>query len=105
MIWCRVGKMNRWLLALLIPPLLVAILTVKSLCTLTIIAGGSSLVQILIAGHDGCCKIVGILKRGFLVTYYGSSFVDFLGGFPPYPFLFDMQSFLRCGPFYHICDK
>ena len=30
---------------------------------------------------------------GFLVTYSGSSFVDFLGEFPPELFIFDLQSF------------
>ena len=30
---------------------------------------------------------------GFLVTNHGSSFVDFLGGFPSDPFTFDLQSY------------
>ena len=52
--------MNIQLLALLIFLLLVAILPVKSPCTLTIIARGAPLLLLIVAGHDGCCKIFGI---------------------------------------------
>ena len=37
-----------------------AILPVKSLCTLNIIARGAPLVLLVVAGHGGCCKIFGI---------------------------------------------
>ena len=56
----RVGKTTRRLIALLIFPLLVAILPVKSPCTLTIIARGAPLVLLVVAGHGGCCQIFGI---------------------------------------------
>ena len=32
--------------------------------------------------------------KGFLVTHYGSSFENFLGGFPPEPFPFELHYFL-----------
>ena len=54
----EVGKMTRWLLALLIFPLLMAILPVKSPCTLTIIARGAPFVLLVIAGHGGCFQIL-----------------------------------------------
>ena len=56
----RVGKTNIWFLALLIFPLLVAILPVKSPCTLTIIARGAPLVLLVVAVHGGCCQIFDI---------------------------------------------
>ena len=56
----RVEKSNKWLLALLNFPLLVAILPVNSPCTLTIIARDASLVILVVAGHDGCYQIFGI---------------------------------------------
>ena len=56
----RVVKSNRWLLALLDFPLLVAILPVKSPCTLTIIARDAPLVLVVVAGHGGCYQIFGI---------------------------------------------
>ena len=56
-IFYRVGKMNRWLLALIIFPFLMAILPVKSPCTLTIIARGEPFVLPVVAGHVGCCQI------------------------------------------------
>ena len=37
---------------------LMAILPVKSPCTLTIIARGALLVLLVIAGHGGCCQIL-----------------------------------------------
>ena len=52
--------MNRWLLALLNFPFLMAILPVKSPCTLTIIARDAPLVLVVVAGHGGCCQIFGI---------------------------------------------
>ena len=52
--------MTRWILALLIFPLLVAILPVKSPCTLTIISRDAPLVLLVVAGHGGCCQIFGI---------------------------------------------
>ena len=56
----RVGKSNRWLLALLNFPLLVAILPAKSPCTLTIIARDAPLVLLVVVGHGGCYHIFGI---------------------------------------------
>ena len=56
----RVGKLNRWLLALLNFPLLVAILPLKSSCTLTIIARDAPLLLLVVAGHGGCYQIFGI---------------------------------------------
>ena len=52
-----IGKTNIWLLALLIFPLLMAILPVKSSCTLTIISRGALLVLLVVAGHGGCRQI------------------------------------------------
>ena len=54
----RIGKTTRWLLALLIFPLLMAIFPVKSPCTLTIIARCASFVLLVIADHGGCCQIL-----------------------------------------------
>ena len=93
MIGGGIGKTARWLLALLIFPLLVAILPVKYPYTLTIISIGAPLVLLIVVGHGGCCKIFGICKIRFLVTHSESSFGNFLGGFPPEPFTFDLQSF------------
>ena len=59
-IGCRVGKTTRWLLSLLNLPLLMAILPVKSPCTLSIIARGAPLVICVAAGNGGCCQIFGI---------------------------------------------
>ena len=56
----RVGKTNRWLPALIIFPLLMAILPVKSPWILTIIARGAPLVLVVVTGHGGCCPIFGI---------------------------------------------
>ena len=56
----RIGKTNRWLLALLISPLIMVILPVKYPCTLTIIARVSPLVLVVVAGHGGCFQIFGI---------------------------------------------
>ena len=56
----RVGKLNRWLLALLNFSLLVAILPVNSPCTLTIIARDAPLVFLVVEGHGGCYQIFGI---------------------------------------------
>ena len=56
----RVGKSNRWLLAWLNFPLLMAILPVKFPCTLTIIARDTSLIILVVAGHGGCYQILGI---------------------------------------------
>ena len=50
----RVGKLKIWLLALLIFPLLMAILPVKSPCTLTIIARDAPLLLLVVAGHGAC---------------------------------------------------
>ena len=50
-IGCRVGKTTIWLLSLLNFPLLMAILPVKSPCTLTIIARGAPFVLLVVAGH------------------------------------------------------
>ena len=55
-----IGKLNIWLLALIVFPLLVAILPVKSTCTLTVIARGASLVLVVVAGRGGCCQIFDI---------------------------------------------
>ena len=60
MIGGGIGKTARWLLSLLISPLLMAILPVKYPCALTIIAIGAPLVLLIVAGHGGCCKIFGI---------------------------------------------
>ena len=49
-----IGKMNRWLLALLIFPFLVAIYPVKCPCTKTITERGAPLVLLVVAGHGGC---------------------------------------------------
>ena len=43
-----------------------AILPVKSPCTLTIIARGSAIVLLVFAGHGGCCKIFGIWNNRLL---------------------------------------
>ena len=51
---------------MLLFPLLVVILTVKSPCTLTIIARGAPLVLIFVAGHGGCCRIFGIWNNRLL---------------------------------------
>ena len=51
---------NIWLLSLLIFPLLVDILPVKSPRTLTIIARNEQLVILVVAGHGGFCQIFGI---------------------------------------------
>ena len=56
----RVVKSNRWILALLNFPLLVAILPVKSPFTLTIIAIDALLVLVVVAGRGGCYQIFGI---------------------------------------------
>ena len=52
-----IGKTNRWLLALLIFLLLVALFPVKSPCTLTIIARVAPLVLLVVTVHGGCCQI------------------------------------------------
>ena len=83
--------MNRWIIALLIFPLIVAILLVKAPCNIHIIERGAPLVLLVVVDHGGCCKIFGILKTGFLVNYFGRSFADFLVGFVTYPFPFNMQ--------------
>ena len=52
--------MNRWFIALIILPLIVAILPEKSLCTITIITRGAPLVILVAVGHGVCYKIFGI---------------------------------------------
>ena len=52
--------MNRWLLALLIFPLLMAILPVKFPCTLTMIARVAPFILVVVAGNGGCGQIFGI---------------------------------------------
>ena len=56
----RIEKRNRWILALLNFPFLMAILPVKSPCTLTIIAIDAPLVLLVVAGRAGCCQVFGI---------------------------------------------
>ena len=58
--------MNRWILALLIFPLLVAVLPVKPPCTITIIARGTPLVLLVVSGHGYCCKIFGVWNNRLL---------------------------------------
>ena len=43
-----------------------AILTVRSPCTITIISRGAPLVLISVGVHGGCCNIFGIWNKGFL---------------------------------------
>ena len=52
--------MNGWLLSLLNFLFLVAILPVKSPCTLTVISRGAPLLLIFVAINGGCCRIFGI---------------------------------------------
>ena len=86
--------MNRWILALLIFPFLVAIIPVKYPCTLKIVARGEPLVLLVVAGHGGAVVRYLISETtGFLGTHSGSSFVQFLGEFPLEPFPFDLQYF------------
>ena len=56
----RIGKTTIWLLALLIFPLLMAILPVKSPCTLTIDSRYAPHVLLFVAGHGDCYQIFGI---------------------------------------------
>ena len=55
------------ILALLISPLIMAILPGEPPCTITIIARGAPLVLVVVVGHGGCCKIFGILNNGLLI--------------------------------------
>ena len=52
--------MTRWFFALITFPFLMAILPVKSPCTLTIISRGAPTVLLVVAGHGCCCQIFGI---------------------------------------------
>ena len=74
--------MKIWLLALLIPPLLMAVLQVKAPCTLTIIARGAPLVLIVVAGHGGCDNIFGIWNNKFLSNPIRKIIYRILGWFP-----------------------
>ena len=58
--------MNRLILALLISPLLMAILPVKYPCALTIIAIGAPPVLLVVADHGVCYKIFGIWNNRLL---------------------------------------
>ena len=74
--------MNRWILAFLIFPLLVAILPVKSPCTLSIIARGAPLLFLVVAGHGGCCQIFGILDNKLIDHPFWKLVCGLLGWVP-----------------------
>ena len=88
-------KTNRWLLALLIFPLLMAILPVIPPCTPTIIARGAPLLLIIVMGHGGCCKIFGIWNNRLLGNPFWKLIWGGLGWVPTEPFTFNLQYFLR----------
>ena len=78
----RVGKMNICLLALLIFPLLIAILPVKSPYTLTMIAMCTPLVLLFVTGHGGCCHIFGIWDNRLISHPLWKLMYGFFGCFP-----------------------
>ena len=78
----RIGKTNRWLLALLSFPLLVAILPVKSPCPTTIISWGAPLVLLVDSGHGVCCNIFGIWYNRLLINQLWKLICGFLGWVP-----------------------
>ena len=67
---------------MLIFTLLMAILPVKSPCTLTIIARGAPLVIIVVAGHGRCCKIFGILDNRLLSNPFWKLVCGLIGWIP-----------------------
>ena len=62
----RIGKMNRWFIALIIFSLIMVILPVKPPWTITIISRGAPLVIIVVAGHSGCFNIFGVWNNRLL---------------------------------------
>ena len=75
-------KTNRLSIALLIFPLHMAILPVKSPCTLTIISLGVPLVIIVVVGHGVCCKIFAIWNNRLLSNPFWKLVCVILGWFP-----------------------
>ena len=63
-------------------PLIMAILPVKSPCTLTIIARGAPLVLLVVAGHVGCYQIFGIWDNRLLSHPLSNLICGILGWFP-----------------------
>ena len=98
----RVVETNIWLLTLLSFPILVDILPLKSPCTITIISRGAPLVLLFFRVMMYVAKYLVSETTGFLVTHYGISFADLLGGFPLEPFPFDLKSFWICPLLPHL---
>ena len=74
--------MNKWLLALLIFPLLMETLPVKPPCTITIIERGAQNLLLVVAVHGGCCHIFGIWNNRLLSNPLWKLIWRLLGWFP-----------------------
>ena len=59
-----------------------AILPLKSSCTLIIISRGAPLVLLVVAGHGGCCRIFGIWDNRLLIHPFWDLICGLLGWVP-----------------------
>ena len=67
------------------------IITVKAPYAITIISRGAPSIVLVVAGHDGCCKIFAIKNNRLLSDPFWKLICGFLGGFPLNPFPFQLQ--------------
>ena len=95
----RIGKMNIWLLALIISPLLMTILPEKSPCTLPIISRGPQLVILVFAGHGGCFQIFGVWYNRILSNPLRKLICGLLGWDPTRAISLWPAVFLDMAPF------
>ena len=83
----------------------VAILTVKSPCTLNIIARGAPLVIIVVADNDGCYQMFGIWDNMLLSHPFWKLIFGLLGWVPIRAISLWYAVFLNMALFYHTRDN